>query len=167
MTSAGLAELCLTWLPYSSRLTQAASHGCLGRVPKGKANAGKASWGLGSELAHCPFCCILSAKESNKAFPDARGGGIRLRFSMNGNGKSHRKRCGYGAEWRSWLSLQLHRTSSGEFGVHPSLPYLYDYVNTKIHFFLSVLYVFKWMTSYILKNLCNGNVRFIKNKTLL
>lgn len=45
----------------------------LGRVFRELMKMGKVSQGLGSELAHCHFCCIQLAKASHRAGPKLRG----------------------------------------------------------------------------------------------
>ena len=59
MASAGLAEPYPTWLSYSSRLAQTSLYRCLGRVPKERTKACRASGVLGSEVEHCPSYYIL------------------------------------------------------------------------------------------------------------
>ena len=61
MVSAGSAKLCHA--PAGEpRLVHMGA--CMGF--RKRTEACQASWGLGSKLAHCPFCCISLSKENNK-----------------------------------------------------------------------------------------------------
>ena len=55
---------------------------------------GKASWGLHSELTHCPFCCILLVWENYKA----------SLYSRDRENSYFHNSCGYSVSW--WEELQ-------------------------------------------------------------
>ena len=69
-------------LPHIALMFPQASPGLLTWVPmQGSQREGQSMQvSLCSKLAHCPFCCMLLAKERNKAFPGSRGGEIDSTF---------------------------------------------------------------------------------------
>lgn len=74
VTSAGLQ---LAGSPTFQQACLMSSHGN-SRIPRKRAEAGTASWGL--EPALCHFCCVLLMKASHKPRPDSMAGELHSIF---------------------------------------------------------------------------------------